>query len=220
MQAGHLSVTQRGSACAILPNMRTVLIRREGDGRLYNTERMTDVSLSDVADMLVNGLRIIVEGRSQGSSGQVASIARTRRSEQRTGAPSYPATSMPMIAMTTNMKTATQIEHANMTPPDLRPREHVAQITAKKIGNYPDIAKGFAPTMFRASPDFWRLAYALSCCISQMALPSSPVHTSSWPGWPRPPSRPSMLCGAGHECHSPGAPRARQSASWSCSLLS
>jgi polyhydroxyalkanoate synthesis regulator protein len=61
MQASHLSVTQRASACAILPSMRTVLIRRDGDNRLYETERGTHVSLSDVADMLVNGLRIIVE---------------------------------------------------------------------------------------------------------------------------------------------------------------
>jgi polyhydroxyalkanoate synthesis regulator protein len=46
--------------------MRTVLIRREGDKRLYNTERMTYVSLSDVADVLVNGQRIVVEDAATG----------------------------------------------------------------------------------------------------------------------------------------------------------
>jgi polyhydroxyalkanoate synthesis regulator protein len=40
--------------------VRTVLIRREGDNRLYNTE------LSDVADMLVNGQRIVVEDAATG----------------------------------------------------------------------------------------------------------------------------------------------------------
>jgi polyhydroxyalkanoate synthesis regulator protein len=46
--------------------MRTVLIRREGDKRLYNTERMTFVSLSDVAAMLMNGERIVVEDAATG----------------------------------------------------------------------------------------------------------------------------------------------------------
>jgi polyhydroxyalkanoate synthesis regulator protein len=46
--------------------MRTVLIRREDDKRLYNTERMTYVSLSDVADVLVNGQRIVVEDAATG----------------------------------------------------------------------------------------------------------------------------------------------------------
>jgi polyhydroxyalkanoate synthesis regulator protein len=46
--------------------MRTVLIRREGDKRLYNTERMTYVALSDVADVLVNGQRIVVEDAATG----------------------------------------------------------------------------------------------------------------------------------------------------------
>jgi polyhydroxyalkanoate synthesis regulator protein len=66
MRACRHSVTQRGSACAILPSMRTVLIRRDGDNRLYDTECRTHVSLSDVADMLVNGLRIVVEGAATG----------------------------------------------------------------------------------------------------------------------------------------------------------
>jgi hypothetical protein len=56
----------RHAACAILPSMRTVLIRREGDKRLYNTERMTYVALSDVADVLVNGQRIVVEDAATG----------------------------------------------------------------------------------------------------------------------------------------------------------
>jgi polyhydroxyalkanoate synthesis regulator protein len=43
-----------------------VLIRREGDKRLYNTERMTFVSLSDVAAMLMNGERIVVEDAATG----------------------------------------------------------------------------------------------------------------------------------------------------------
>jgi polyhydroxyalkanoate synthesis regulator protein len=63
MQASHLSVS---GTCAILPSMRTVLIRREGDKRLYNTERMTFVSLSDVAAMLMNGERIVVEDAATG----------------------------------------------------------------------------------------------------------------------------------------------------------
>ena len=41
--------------------MRTVLIERQGDNRLYDTECMTHVSLSDLADMLVKGVRIVVE---------------------------------------------------------------------------------------------------------------------------------------------------------------
>jgi len=45
---------------------RTVLIERKGDNRLYNTESMSLVSLSDLADMLVNGLRIIVEDAETG----------------------------------------------------------------------------------------------------------------------------------------------------------
>jgi len=45
---------------------RTVLIERQGDNRLYNTESMSHVSLSDLADMLVNGLRIIVEDAETG----------------------------------------------------------------------------------------------------------------------------------------------------------
>ena len=48
-----------------LPSMK-VLIRREGDGRLYNTESMSHVSLPDVANMLVGGLRIIVEDATTG----------------------------------------------------------------------------------------------------------------------------------------------------------
>jgi PHB/PHA accumulation regulator DNA-binding domain len=60
------AVTQRGSACAILPNMRKALIRSEADGRLYDTESMAHVSLSDVANMLVRGLRIIVEDATTG----------------------------------------------------------------------------------------------------------------------------------------------------------
>jgi hypothetical protein len=58
------SVTQRRMVCCILPSMgRTVLIERQGDNRLYDTGRMTHVSLSDLADMLVNGLRILVEAQ-------------------------------------------------------------------------------------------------------------------------------------------------------------
>src|SRR5262245_36345204 len=45
----------------------TILIRREGD-RLYNMESKTNVSLSDVADMLVDGLRIIVEDAATGEN--------------------------------------------------------------------------------------------------------------------------------------------------------
>ena len=44
---------------------RTVLIERD-DNRLYNVESMTQVSLSDLADMLVKGLRIIVEDAKTG----------------------------------------------------------------------------------------------------------------------------------------------------------
>jgi polyhydroxyalkanoate synthesis regulator protein len=43
-----------------------VLIRREGDGRLYNMESITHLSLSDVANILVGGLRIIVEDATTG----------------------------------------------------------------------------------------------------------------------------------------------------------
>jgi polyhydroxyalkanoate synthesis regulator protein len=45
---------------------RTVLIERKGDNRLYNTESKCHVSLSDLADMLVKGLRIIVEDAETG----------------------------------------------------------------------------------------------------------------------------------------------------------
>jgi polyhydroxyalkanoate synthesis regulator protein len=52
----------REARCAV----RTILIRREGD-RLYNTESETNVSLSDLADILVNGLRITVEDAATGA---------------------------------------------------------------------------------------------------------------------------------------------------------
>jgi polyhydroxyalkanoate synthesis regulator protein len=39
---------------------RTVLIERD-DNRFYNSESIAYVSLTDIADMLVKGLRIIVE---------------------------------------------------------------------------------------------------------------------------------------------------------------
>jgi polyhydroxyalkanoate synthesis regulator protein len=45
---------------------RSVLIEREGDNRLYNTESKNYVSLSDLADMLVNGLRIVVQDAKTG----------------------------------------------------------------------------------------------------------------------------------------------------------
>lgn len=45
---------------------KKVLIERQRDNRLYDTESMTDVSLSDLADMLMNGRRIIVEDAETG----------------------------------------------------------------------------------------------------------------------------------------------------------
>ena len=66
MQASHLSVNAARLRLCNLPSMRTVLIRREGDKQLYNTETRTQVSLSDVANMLVSGLRITVEDATTG----------------------------------------------------------------------------------------------------------------------------------------------------------
>ena len=43
-----------------------VAIKRFGDGRLYNTEADTHVSLTDLADMLVNGKRIVAEDAETG----------------------------------------------------------------------------------------------------------------------------------------------------------
>jgi polyhydroxyalkanoate synthesis regulator protein len=43
-----------------------VPIKRFGDGRLYNTEADTYVSLTDLADMLVNGKRIVAEDAETG----------------------------------------------------------------------------------------------------------------------------------------------------------
>jgi polyhydroxyalkanoate synthesis regulator protein len=43
-----------------------VPIKRFGDGRLYNTEADTYVSLTDLADMLVNGTRIVAEDAETG----------------------------------------------------------------------------------------------------------------------------------------------------------
>ena len=43
-----------------------VAIKRFGDGRLYNTEADTYVSLTDLADMLVNGKRIVAEDAKTG----------------------------------------------------------------------------------------------------------------------------------------------------------
>lgn len=40
--------------------IRTVLITRQNDNRLYNTESNAHVSLSDLGDMLVSGQRIEV----------------------------------------------------------------------------------------------------------------------------------------------------------------
>ena len=45
---------------------KKVLIERQRDNRLYDTESMTDVSLADLADMLMNGRRIIVEDAETG----------------------------------------------------------------------------------------------------------------------------------------------------------
>jgi polyhydroxyalkanoate synthesis regulator protein len=45
---------------------KTVLIKRENKGRLYNTESMTYLSLSDLADLLVNGRRIAVQDAETG----------------------------------------------------------------------------------------------------------------------------------------------------------
>jgi polyhydroxyalkanoate synthesis regulator protein len=46
----------------MMPGVRkTVLIKREGDGGLYNSESGAYVSLSDLADMLVDGRRIVVQ---------------------------------------------------------------------------------------------------------------------------------------------------------------
>ena len=43
-----------------------VPIKRFGDGRLYNTEADTYVSLTDLADMLVNGKHIVAEDAETG----------------------------------------------------------------------------------------------------------------------------------------------------------
>ena len=43
-----------------------VAIKRFGDGRLYNTEADTHVSLTDLADILVNGKRIVAEDAETG----------------------------------------------------------------------------------------------------------------------------------------------------------
>ena len=43
-----------------------VAIKRFGDGRLYNTEADTYVSLTDLADMLVNGKHIVAEDAETG----------------------------------------------------------------------------------------------------------------------------------------------------------
>ena len=61
-----LSHKRRASRVCCRVMGRTVLIERKGDNRLYNTESMSLVSLSDLADMLVNGLRIIVEDAETG----------------------------------------------------------------------------------------------------------------------------------------------------------
>jgi polyhydroxyalkanoate synthesis regulator protein len=45
-----------------------VLIKRYGDGRLYNTKSGIFVSLTDLADMLVNGERIIAEDAETGDN--------------------------------------------------------------------------------------------------------------------------------------------------------
>jgi hypothetical protein len=45
-----------------------VPIKRFGDGRLYNTEADTYVSLMDLADMLVNGKRIVAEDAETGEN--------------------------------------------------------------------------------------------------------------------------------------------------------
>ena len=45
-----------------------VLIKRYGDDRLYNTESGTFVSLTDLADMLVNGKRIVAEDAETGEN--------------------------------------------------------------------------------------------------------------------------------------------------------
>jgi polyhydroxyalkanoate synthesis regulator protein len=45
---------------------KTILIKRENKSRLYNTESMTYVSLSDLADMLVEGKRIVVQDAGTG----------------------------------------------------------------------------------------------------------------------------------------------------------
>ena len=46
--------------------MQTVLITRENDNRLYNAESRAPVSLSDLADMLVNCQRIVVQDAKTG----------------------------------------------------------------------------------------------------------------------------------------------------------
>ena len=53
------------SALKMAPPYR-VAIKRFGDGRLYNTEADTYVSLPDLADMLVNGKRIVAEDAETG----------------------------------------------------------------------------------------------------------------------------------------------------------
>jgi polyhydroxyalkanoate synthesis regulator protein len=45
-----------------------VPIKRFGGGRLYNTEADTYVSLTDLADMLVNGKRIVAEDAETGEN--------------------------------------------------------------------------------------------------------------------------------------------------------
>jgi len=53
------------SALKMAPPYR-VAIKRFGDGRLYNTEADTYVSMTDLADMLVNGKRIVAEDAETG----------------------------------------------------------------------------------------------------------------------------------------------------------
>lgn len=58
-----------------------VPIKRFGDGRLYNTEADTYVSLTDLADMLVNGERIVAEDAETGEdiTGDILDLLERRR---------------------------------------------------------------------------------------------------------------------------------------------
>jgi hypothetical protein len=76
MQEAHESVAaearplthNRGPALRIMPSMQTVLITRGVDNRLFNTESRAYVSLSELADMLVNGQRIEVRDAKTGEN--------------------------------------------------------------------------------------------------------------------------------------------------------